>query len=75
MIKTSMTRCIQCTRCIRYLSLVSGDDEFTLGGRGMYTEISAYIYKYLYNELSANIIDLCPVGALTSMPYAFKGRP
>jgi len=75
MIKTLMTRCIHCTRCVRFLNLVSSDEDFNLLGRGKSVEISAYIYKYLHNELSANIIDLCPVGALTSMPYAFEGRP
>jgi len=75
LVKTLMTRCIHCTRCIRYLNLVCGDDDFVLGGRGRATEISAYIHKHYQNEMSANIIDLCPVGALTSMAYTFEGRP
>ena len=68
-----MTRCIHCTRCVRFASEIS---EFTLGilDRGLKMEIGMYLNLNLIDELSGNIIDLCPVGALTSMPYAFKHR-
>jgi NADH dehydrogenase/NADH:ubiquinone oxidoreductase subunit G len=74
LIKTIMTRCIHCTRCIRYASEIS---DFSLGvfDRGLNMEIGTYYNINLLDELSGNIIDLCPVGALTSMPYAFKIRP
>jgi NADH-quinone oxidoreductase chain G len=74
LIKTIMTRCIHRTRCVRFANEVS---NFTLGilDRGSYMEIGTYYNKDLLDELSGNIIDLCPVGALTSMPYAFKQRP
>jgi len=74
LIKTIMTRCIHCTRCVRFANEVS---NFTLGvmGRGLSMEIGTYIEVCVSDELSGNIIDLCPVGALTSMPYAFKARP
>jgi NADH dehydrogenase (ubiquinone) Fe-S protein 1 len=74
-VKTIMTRCIHCTRCVRFSDEIIGD--YTLGrmGRGDHTEISTYIQKYFLDELSGNIVDLCPVGALTSKSYAFKARP
>lgn len=74
LIKTIMTRCIHCTRCVRYSTEIS---DFFLGvfGRGSNMEIGNYLNLNLLDELSGNIIDLCPVGALTSMPYAFKARP
>jgi len=70
-----MTRCIQCTRCVRFVSEISG--SFSLGtfGRGIFMEISTYLHKFEFDILSGNIIDLCPVGALTSMPFAFSARP
>jgi len=73
-IKTVMTRCIHCTRCVRFLSEIVGDLFLGVLGRGERMEIGTYIEQYLNDELSANIIDLCPVGALTSMPYAFSAR-
>jgi NADH dehydrogenase/NADH:ubiquinone oxidoreductase subunit G len=75
LIKTTMTRCIHCTRCVRFLDELT-DSLYLLGtiGRGNTMEIGTYIESNLNNELSANIIDLCPVGALTSMPYAFSAR-
>ena len=74
LVKTIMTRCIHCTRCVRFANEVS---DFTLGvlNRGQFMEIGTYFNINLLDELSGNIIDLCPVGALTSMPYAFKARP
>ena len=70
-----MTRCIHCTRCIRFLTEIAGVQELGATGRGEDMEISTYIERALGSELSANIIDLCPVGALTSKPYAFVARP
>src|SRR5665213_2242257 len=75
LVKTSMTRCIHCTRCIRFLTDVAGVEELGATGRGENMEIGTYIERALTSELSANIIDLCPVGALTSKPYAFNARP
>jgi NADH-quinone oxidoreductase subunit G len=75
LVKTSMNRCIHCTRCIRFLADVAGVDELGATGRGEDMEIGTYIEHALTSELSANIIDLCPVGALTSKPYAFVARP
>lgn len=75
LIKTIMTRCIHCTRCVRFMSEIAGSPILGIIGRGFSMEIGTYIYKNEINELSGNIIDLCPVGALTSMPYAFKARP
>ena len=75
LIKTIMTRCIHCTRCVRFGSEIAGVDFLGTTGRGSNTEIGQYIYKLLESELSGNIIDLCPVGALTSKVYAFKARP
>ena len=67
-------RCIHCTRCIRFLTEIAGIQELGATGRGEDMEISTYIERALGSELSANIIDLCPVGALTSKPYAFMAR-
>jgi NADH-quinone oxidoreductase subunit G len=75
LVATSMTRCIHCTRCIRFLTDVAGVSELGATGRGEDMEIGTYIERALGSELSGNIIDLCPVGALTSRPYAFNARP
>ena len=75
LIKTQMTRCIHCTRCIRFATEVAGIPELGAIGRGEDTEITTYLEKSMESELSANVIDLCPVGALTSKPYAFEARP
>src|SRR5690348_13645253 len=75
LIKTSMNRCIHCTRCIRFITDVAGVEELGATGRGEAMEIGTYIERALTSELSGNIIDLCPVGALTSKPYAFVARP
>jgi NADH-quinone oxidoreductase subunit G len=74
LIKTVMTRCIQCTRCVRFISEVAGQSEIGLISRGEDVEITTYLDRAVTSELSANIIDLCPVGALTSKPYAFNAR-
>jgi len=75
LIKTQMTRCIHCTRCIRFATEVAGIPEIGAIGRGEDMEITTYLEKSMESELSANVIDLCPVGALTSRPYAFEARP
>jgi NADH-quinone oxidoreductase subunit G len=75
LVKTSMNRCIHCTRCIRFLTEIAGVEELGATARGEDMEIGTYIERALSSELSANIIDLCPVGALTSKPYAFVARP
>jgi NADH-quinone oxidoreductase subunit G len=75
LVKTSMTRCIQCTRCVRFVTEVAGVAELGATGRGEDMEITTYLEQSLSSELSANVIDLCPVGALTSKPYAFNARP
>ncbi|MES1196990.1 MAG: molybdopterin-dependent oxidoreductase, partial [Pseudomonadota bacterium] len=75
LVKTVMTRCIQCTRCVRFVTEVAGVAEIGATGRGEDMEITTYLEAALTSELSANIIDLCPVGALTSKPYAFNARP
>ena len=75
LVATHMTRCIHCTRCIRFLTEVAGVEELGATGRGEDMEIGTYIERALGSELSGNIIDLCPVGALTSKPYAFNARP
>ncbi len=75
LIKTVMTRCIHCTRCVRFITEVAGVEELGAMGRGEHLEIGTYVEKALTSEMSANIIDLCPVGALTSKPYAFAARP
>ncbi|MFT6332634.1 MAG: NADH-quinone oxidoreductase subunit G [Lentimonas sp.] len=74
LVATTMTRCIHCTRCVRFMSDVAGSPEMGAVGRGETMEITSYLEKNLTSELSGNIIDLCPVGALTSKPYAFKAR-
>ena len=75
LVKTIMTRCIHCTRCVRFSTEVAGVDDIGLLGRGENAEITTYLEKTIESELSGNVIDLCPVGALTSKPYAFKSRP
>ena len=75
LIKTQMTRCIHCTRCVRFATEVAGIPEIGAIGRGENMEITTYLEKSMDSELSANVIDLCPVGALTSKPYAFEARP
>ena len=75
LVETHMTRCIHCTRCIRFLTEIAGVQELGATGRGEDMEITTYVERALGSELSANIIDLCPVGALTSKPYAFMARP
>jgi NADH dehydrogenase (ubiquinone) Fe-S protein 1 len=74
-IKTSMTRCIHCTRCVRFTEQITG--EYTLGqvGRAKINEISTYVENMVTNELSGNVVDLCPVGALNNLPYSFQARP
>ena len=74
LISTDMTRCIQCTRCVRFLKEVGGMQELGLVGRGEHVEITAYVDKSVNSELSGNIIDLCPVGALTSKPFRYSAR-
>jgi NADH-quinone oxidoreductase subunit G len=75
LVKTEMTRCIQCTRCVRFTTEVAGIEEMGATGRGEDMEITTYLGKAISSELQGNIIDLCPVGALTSKPYEFKARP
>jgi len=75
LIKTQMTRCIHCTRCIRFATEVAGVSELGAIGRGEDMQITTYLEKSMESELSANVIDLCPVGALTSKPYVFEARP
>ncbi|MBN8871396.1 MAG: NADH-quinone oxidoreductase subunit G [Rhodospirillales bacterium] len=75
LVKTVMTRCIHCTRCIRFITEVAGVPDLGATARGEHMEVGTYVEKALGSELSANIIDLCPVGALTSKPYAFVARP
>lgn len=75
LIKTSMNRCIHCTRCIRFANDVAGAPEMGSTGRGNDIQIGTYLEQNLDSELSGNVIDLCPVGALTSKPYAFRARP
>jgi NADH-quinone oxidoreductase subunit G len=75
LIGAMMTRCIHCTRCIRFSSEIAGVPEMGTTGRGEHMEVGTYIEKALTSELSGNMIDLCPVGALTSNPYAFNARP
>ena len=75
LIKTIMTRCILCTRCVRFITEVAGVPEIGATGRGEDMEIMTYLESALTSEISANVIDLCPVGALTSRPYAFNARP
>lgn len=75
LVKTIMTRCIHCTRCVRFISEVAGSTSLGTFNRGASTEIGGYIPLVFNSELSGNVIDLCPVGALTSKSYAFKSRP
>ncbi len=75
LIKTSMTRCIQCTRCVRFASEICGVPEIGAIGRGENMEITTYLESALTSELQGNLADICPVGALTSKPYAFSARP
>ena len=75
LIKTQMTRCIHCTRCIRFATEVAGVPELGAIGRGEDMQITTYLEKAMESEMSANVIDLCPVGALTSKPYVFEARP
>tara|TARA_B100000579_G_scaffold44080_1_gene30737 strand:- start:900 stop:2930 length:2031 start_codon:yes stop_codon:yes gene_type:complete len=75
LIKTQMTRCIHCTRCIRFATEIAGVPELGAIGRGEDMQITTYLEESMKSELSANVIDLCPVGALTSKPYVFEARP
>ena len=75
LVKTSMNRCIQCTRCVRFVTEVAGAPELGATGRGEDMEITSYLESAMTSELQANVIDLCPVGALTSKPTAFHARP
>jgi NADH-quinone oxidoreductase subunit G len=75
LVKTVMTRCIHCTRCVRFAEEIAGVEEIGAIGRGENTQITSYLEAAITSELSGNIIDLCPVGALTSKPYAFQARP
>jgi NADH-quinone oxidoreductase subunit G len=74
-VKTFMTRCIHCTRCVRFMEQVAGVEDLGAIGRGENMEITSYLEDALKSELSGNVVDLCPVGALTSKPYAFEARP
>jgi len=74
-IQTIMTRCIHCTRCVRFGSEITGLDILGTLNRGSSSEIGAYVPTFIDSEISGNVIDLCPVGALTSRPYSFNGRP
>ena len=74
-IKTIMTRCIHCTRCVRFAEEVAGVEEIGAIGRGETMQITSYMEEAVHSELSGNVVDLCPVGALTSKPYAFEARP
>src|SRR5213596_2254417 len=75
LVKTSMNRCIHCTRCVRFTTEVAGVDELGAIGRGEDMEITTYLESAMTSELQGNVVDLCPVGALTSKPYAFAARP
>ncbi|CAI4222762.1 unnamed protein product [Auanema sp. JU1783] len=75
LVKTVMTRCIQCTRCVRFANEVAAFPDFGTTGRGVDLQIGTYVEKFFHSELSGNIIDICPVGALTSKQYAFTARP
>src|SRR6187200_2908729 len=75
LVKTSMNRCIQCTRCVRFTTEVGGVEDLGAIGRGEDMEITTYLERAMTSELQGNVIDLCPVGALTSKPYEFKARP
>ena len=73
-VKTVMTRCIHCTRCVRFATEIAGVEDLGVFGRGFKSEIGTYVDKLFQTELSGNVIDLCPVGALTSKPYPFVNR-
>jgi len=75
LVKTQMTRCIHCTRCIRFAEDIAGVPELGAFGRGEHMEVGTYVEKAITSELSGNLVDICPVGALTSRPYAFVARP
>lgn len=75
LVKTVMTRCIHCTRCVRFANEIAGASELGTSGRGNSMEIGTYVSKAIKSEMSGNLVDLCPVGALTSKPYAFTARP
>ena len=75
LVKTIMTRCIHCTRCVRFAAEIGGVEELGAIGRGEDMEVTTYLERAMTSELQGNVIDLCPVGALTSKPYAFKARP
>jgi NADH-quinone oxidoreductase subunit G len=75
LVKTSMNRCIQCTRCVRFSAEVAGVPELGATGRGEDMEITTYLEQAMSSELQANVVDICPVGALTAKPYAFAARP
>jgi NADH-quinone oxidoreductase subunit G len=75
LVKTSMNRCIHCTRCIRFATEVAGVEELGATGRGEAMEVTTYVEHALTTELAGNVVDLCPVGALTAKPYAFEARP
>src|SRR3954470_5887925 len=75
LVKTIMTRCIQCTRCVRFAEEVAGVEEIGALYRGENMQITSYLEQAISSELSGNVVDLCPVGALTSKPYAFEARP
>ena len=75
LIKTIMTRCIHCTRCVRFAADIAGVEDLGTTNRGRDTEIGTYVSKVFQSELSGNVVDLCPVGALTSKPYTFIARP
>ncbi len=75
LVKTHMTRCISCTRCVRFITEVAGVSEMGQTGRGEDAEITSYLNQALTSELQGNVVDLCPVGALTNRPYAFTARP
>lgn len=75
LVKTSMNRCIHCTRCVRFMNDVAGAPELGTAGRGNDMQIGTYIERNINSEMSGNIVDLCPVGALTLKPYAFRARP
>src|SRR5688572_16038006 len=74
-VKTFMTRCIHCTRCVRFMEQIAGVEDIGAVGRGENMEITSYLEKALGSELSGNVVDLCPVGALLSKPYSFEARP
>lgn len=74
LVKTVMTRCIHCTRCVRFAEEVAGVEDLGVTGRGRDSEVGTYVARLMKSELSGNVIDLCPVGALTSKPFAFTAR-